>query len=573
LPRPKKLKLNSKSDYIPARKRKPKVAIYIRVSTHHQIDRESLPFQRQELENYSKYVLNITDFVTFEDAGYSAKNTDRPKYQEMMSRIRTGEFTHLLVWKLDRISRNLRDFTELWDEIKEYEVTFVSKMEQFDTSSAMGEAMLRIILVFAELERKLTAERVYSIMLARAEKALWNGAPVALGFDWDKENKIVKIDQEEANLVKLIYDKYEETYSALSVAEWLINNNKKTKRGGTWGSKGVIDILRNPIYTGTYRWNYRKSARGDLKPEDEVITVENAVPAIISREQWERVQKLLDDNYKGRKNQQRRAKHIHLLSGLIRCSYCGKNYIASLSTRPHKDGYHPSYYRCGTYVRNRNCNNKSLSGLRIEPFVLEYIRAYVKSLKNSKGNFQQNLLASFNRPDIEYIDVPETDPALVGLFGGMAETASTEPHSSKSINEKVEALRKEKQKIERALSRLDDAYYFADDLAVITKSEYLIKKAEFKQKLDKVDGEISSLSKQMSLPAATINIDLISRFLLIQNLYSADNIKDILNILDKNVVQDFLQQVIEFIEVANGKVIKIGFKSSYGLITHQFIYK
>ena len=204
---------------------------------------------------------------------------------------------------------------------------------------------------------------------------------------------------------------------------------------------------------------------------------------------------------------------------------------------------------------------------------MEYIRAYVKSLKNSKGDFQQNLLASFNRPEIEYIDVPETDPALVGLFGGMAETASTEPHSPKSINQKVEALKKEKQKVERALSRLDDAYYFADDLAVITKSEYGIKKEELKQKLDKVDGEISSLSKQMSLPAATINIDLISRFLLIQNLYTADNIKDILNILDKNVVQDFLQQVIEFIEVANGKVTKIGFKSSYGIITHQFVYK
>jgi len=87
-----------------------------------------------------------------------------------MARIRKGEFTHLLVWKLDRISRNLKDFTEMWEELRERGVTFVSKMEQFDTSTAMGEAMLKIILVFAELERKLTAERVMSIMLSRAEK-------------------------------------------------------------------------------------------------------------------------------------------------------------------------------------------------------------------------------------------------------------------------------------------------------------------------------------------------------------------------------------------------------------------
>jgi DNA invertase Pin-like site-specific DNA recombinase len=91
--------------YIPFHKRKPKAAHYIRVSTHHQIDRDSLPFQRQELENYCRFVLGIDDFVVFEDAGYSAKNTDRPKFQEMMDRIRQGEFTHLLVWKLDRISR------------------------------------------------------------------------------------------------------------------------------------------------------------------------------------------------------------------------------------------------------------------------------------------------------------------------------------------------------------------------------------------------------------------------------------------------------------------------------------
>ena len=106
--------------------------------------------------------LNIKDYEVFEDAGYSAKNTDRPAFQQMFSRIRNNEFTHLIVWKIDRISRNLRDFSEMYDELKHYNVTFVSKNEQFDTSSAMGEAMLKIILVFAELERKITAECVCS---------------------------------------------------------------------------------------------------------------------------------------------------------------------------------------------------------------------------------------------------------------------------------------------------------------------------------------------------------------------------------------------------------------------------
>lgn len=173
--------------------RKLKAALYLRVSTFHQIDKDSLPLQESDLINYAKYVLGIDDFVIFKDPGYSGKDTDRPDYQNMMARIRMGEFSHLLVWKIDRISRNLRDFSEMYDELKKYNVTFISKNEQFDTSTAMGEAMLKIILVFAELERKLTAERVFAVMMSRAEKGLWNGATVPLGFIWDEKTKFPKI--------------------------------------------------------------------------------------------------------------------------------------------------------------------------------------------------------------------------------------------------------------------------------------------------------------------------------------------------------------------------------------------
>lgn len=94
--------------------RKLKAAIYVRVSTRYQVDKDSLPFQKEELINYIKYALNIEDYEIFEDAGYSAKNTSRPKFQEMMSRIRNNEFTHLVVYKIDRISRNLLDFAQLF---------------------------------------------------------------------------------------------------------------------------------------------------------------------------------------------------------------------------------------------------------------------------------------------------------------------------------------------------------------------------------------------------------------------------------------------------------------------------
>ena len=177
---------------------KPRVAIYTRVSTLHQIDKDSLPMQRQDLINYARLILNTEDYVVYEDAGYSGKNTDRPKFQEMMQQVRLGMFTHILVWKIDRISRNLLDFATMYSELKQLGVVFVSKNEQFDTSSAMGEAMLKIILIFAELERNMTSERVTAAMLSRAANGQWNGGRVPLGYDYDPETKTFTINESEA---------------------------------------------------------------------------------------------------------------------------------------------------------------------------------------------------------------------------------------------------------------------------------------------------------------------------------------------------------------------------------------
>ena len=198
-----------------------RVAIYVRVSTHYQVDKDSLPVQKEELVAYAKYVLNANSYEIFEDAGFSEKNTDRPDFQQMMSRVREGEFSHVLVWKLDRISRNLLDFAAMFDELKRLGVTFVSKNEQFDTSSAMGEAMLKIILVFAELERKMTADRVTAVMISRAGNGQWNGGRIPFGYSYDKSTETFSVNEQEASVVLRMYDLYEETHSLLQVAKSL----------------------------------------------------------------------------------------------------------------------------------------------------------------------------------------------------------------------------------------------------------------------------------------------------------------------------------------------------------------
>ncbi|MHB8061916.1 MAG: recombinase family protein, partial [Ruminiclostridium sp.] len=405
-----------------------KAALYVRVSTSHQIDKDSLPFQRQELANYSKYVLGIDDFEIFEDAGYSAKNTDRPKYQEMMARIRNKEFSHLLVWKIDRISRNLRDFYEMYDELKGYGITFISKNEQFDTSSAMGEAMLKIILVFAELERKLTGERVFSIMLSRAEKGLWNGTTVPLGYVyvWSKEVKFPVIDEDEAPTVQYINDLYEKLISTSKVAFHLNSEQVKTKRGGT-----------------------RR-----LKKEGEWVVVEDNHPPIITKEQYNRVNDLLTANLKGIVTFQRSNTQTHIFSKLLYCGKCGPTFNAGLDA-PRKDGYHPSRYTCYSFKQYNSydedrCNN-FVSDITLLPFILNYISNFINlqskiTQKHSLRDIERILLRGSAFVDVLGIDKKGLEETYIAFAVGFQARVFETPEEESGISLELENLKKEKHK-------------------------------------------------------------------------------------------------------------------------------
>jgi len=253
--------------------------------------------QRQDLISYSKLILNTDDYIIFEDAGYSGKNTLRPKFQEMMTQIRQGLFTHLLVWKIDRISRNLLDFSTMYKELKELKVVFVSKNEQFDTSTAMGEAMLKIILVFAELERNMTSERVTATMISRASNGLWNGGRVPFGYDYNLETKEFSINEVEADIVRLIHDSYEEIRSLVQQSRMLNEKGLRTRANNLWTPVSLHIILQNIFYSGDYRYNVLKEGdRKKRKNQSEWITIEDHHPAIISKEQKQRIISILNAN-------------------------------------------------------------------------------------------------------------------------------------------------------------------------------------------------------------------------------------------------------------------------------------
>ncbi len=182
------------------------VAGYIRVSSSRQVaEGDSLEAQqaaiarmvdqRGTMEEWRDYELKY-----YVDAGRSGKDQNRPQLQKLRRDIEAGKVAVVVVYKLDRITRSLLDFAELWALFKRYGVELVSIRDQFETSGAMGRAMLHIVMVFAQLERELTGERTLSTMLHRASEGLWNfRAPP--GYKIGENRKLV-IDPEFAPVIK-----------------------------------------------------------------------------------------------------------------------------------------------------------------------------------------------------------------------------------------------------------------------------------------------------------------------------------------------------------------------------------
>ncbi|MGL5153130.1 MAG: recombinase family protein [Clostridium sp.] len=541
-----------------------KVAIYIRVSTNHQIDKDSLPLQRNDLINYCKYVLNTDEYEVFEDAGYSGKNTSRPAFQNMIKRIKLGEFTHLLVWKIDRISRNLIDFCEMYEEIKKYNCTFISKNEQFDTSSAMGEAMLKIILVFAELERKLTGERVTAVMMDRATKGEWNGAPIPLGYTWSVENKFPTVDLDESLTINLIFDTYEKLKSTSLVTRTLKSKGIKTKRNGEWTTKAISDIIRNPFYKGTYRYNYKEGGRGKLKSKDEWIIVENNHPGIVTKEIWDSCNDIMDENAKRSNAQFRGNVHTHVFSNLIKCDECKKSFHGK-NDRTNNDGYIPSIYTCSGRYNFFGCNQKTISDKIVGTFVLNFISNLI-NLKRVNSNIEEQLLKGIKSDDLIGIDTNSINEIM--NFEYMSDSMKSKEINNGKSDVEIELIKKEKVKFKRALDRLEDLYLFDDE--TMSEKDYILKKKKINDKLEELDIEIKNLRLNDNLLDEEF-FNVAKNVILKLELKSGNiDYKKLVQKVSKETLKELVNTIIDNIIVRDRHVLSINFKN--GLLVN-FAYK
>lgn len=572
---------------------KQKVAIYIRVSTQYQIDKDSLEVQRRELIAYAEMVLGITDYYIFEDAGFSAKDTKRPAFQMMMNRIRMGEFTHLLVWKIDRISRNLLDFAGMYNELKQVGVAFVSKNEQFDTSSAIGEAMLKIILVFAELERNMTSERVSAVMQSRANSGKWNGGHVPLGYDYDKETKTFLINTEQANIVRRIFDLYEQEQSLVYVSRYLNEKGIKTKRGKKFSTVTVHVILTNVFYVGDYRYNTRKTSNGHgYKDESEwIIYKDHHEPIIKDRERFERIQFILKRNQRNSPevlnldtpSKSVRKSSVHFFGNLLQCGECGEPMWSSKDTA-RANGYTPSRYSCRGH-RNKagRCTSKTVSDITIAPFMFNYIANLIRCNKsiNSKTSvaaFEKKLLKGAPFDMVKNIE-PEGLKETLRAINTAKENGEDNRYlpaivlsENPKAKSELQLLTERKIKLETAEKRLYTLYLY--EKSSMTEEEYIKEKTAITQDLNDCLAKINRLKEdnQFLMVSEDGFMEKASYFVLVQKLLEPGYVdhEKIAKSIDESIIKGFFRNIVKKIIVAEGNIIEIDFHNE---VTHKFVYK
>ena len=201
----------------------------------------------------------LRDAVIYEDEGFSGGNLNRPAFKEMMTAVKKRKHKAIIVYRLDRISRNISDFSGLIEELSYLNVAFISIREQFDTGSPMGRAMMYIASVFSQLERETIAERIRDNMHELAKTGRWLGGTTPTGYASESVKSItvdgktkkackLKIIPQEIEIIKTIFDVFVETNSLTITEAELMRRRLFTKNNKHFTRFAIKAILQNPVY-------------------------------------------------------------------------------------------------------------------------------------------------------------------------------------------------------------------------------------------------------------------------------------------------------------------------------------
>lgn len=302
---------------------------YLRVSTLDQaiLPEGSLKSQKFAIEEYLKLMNKNTDYTVnfYIDEAMTGRNVKRPALQKMLNDIKAGYIYAVISTEISRISRSIVDLNEIVKVCKINNVGIIIIREGIDTTKDVSMLTLNIMGVFAQNESDKISERVRAGNIARKKRGLYVGRKT-LGYV--RDNGSLRIINDEAVIVNLIFEKYLEIGSCFKVTKWL-NDHGFTNLGRKWDHCAIFRLLNNLSYIAKIKFG------------DEIIMA--TWQPIIKQELWDKVQMLLSENKKHRKNVIEKCGYCYIFAGLLFCPTCNCYLVTSAGTGKSKKVY---YYYC-----------------------------------------------------------------------------------------------------------------------------------------------------------------------------------------------------------------------------------
>lgn len=441
--------------------------------------------------------------LVYEDEGFSGGTLERPKFKKMMADAKKIQFRAIVVYRLDRISRNIGDFAKLIEQLKNMKIDFISIKEQFDTSSPMGRAMMYISSVFSQLERETIAERIRDNMHELSKTGRWLGGTTPTGYTSESISHVtvdgktrkackLKIIPDEIDLVKMIFDRFLATGSLTRTETYLIQNGYKTKTGKNFTRFAIRGILTNPVYMiadndayqyftenevdlfseqsefdgfhgiMAYNRTFQQPGKANqIRPMDEWIVSVGKHEGVIEGWAWVQIQKKLEQNKS--KSYRRPRSNMALLSGLLICGNCKEYMRPKLTNRYNAKGETIYTYKCSMKERSKAhvCNIKSCNGNILDADVIEQVKAlsedgsdFIRQIEQSKRVLMGNRDSYDEQISKLEADITENENEIKGLVATLAKVSGTSAESY--IVEQIDELHNRGEGFKRRLAELKE---------------------------------------------------------------------------------------------------------------------
>jgi DNA invertase Pin-like site-specific DNA recombinase len=330
----------------------------------------------------------------YDDGGFSGGTLDRPGLKMLLEDIEAGLVDVVVVYKIDRLSRSLMDFSRLVEVFDKHGVTFISITQSFNTTTSMGRLTLNILLSFAQFEREVTGERIRDKFAASRAKGMWMGGFVPMGYD--VEGRKLIINEAEADRVRQMFQRFVKLGSATLLTRELVAAGSINKRGKPIDKGFLYKLFRNRLYLG------EAVHKGTSYPGEH--------QAIITHELWDQVHAILQESPRQRAANTR-TQTPALLKGLIFTA----SGVAMTPTATKKGSRHYRYYTSMDAIRNRAGEGTDgfvrLNAGMVEGAVIQNIRDLLRAPEIAARAVEA---ARRSNPDI---DVHDVVTALAGFDG------------------------------------------------------------------------------------------------------------------------------------------------------------